>query len=783
MSHHRRTLMFLGLILVLFAAAILGTRWIPEHRQPAAPPQASLLPQTDPPRSTIEKDLARGMSLSPDSLCEWEVWGRLDQEVYVWALCEEAPGGTAASMPLALTLDAAGDVAGIRAPGEGLNYAASIRRIFPPEVQERIFAHQFDGAAALQRIASRRNDPSILPAASEEGDALAGSHEALPGIISRYAAGVSEAAGLGRGSLQHAFFSPDGKHLLLFTSQGLSVRDAITLEETYFLEADSPHYAAALSPDGSTLAWGEGRHVRLLDFLTLTPRLEFDTFQGQIASLQYSPEGSQLALQTISPGEEVYSHIVELRQAADGELLSSWDLNGMQMAFAPDGNSLASWGAQTGLSLWSVPDGQLIDEIDGIMPVSALFSPDGAFLAVIGLTGRIQLWELARCTLKQELDAGENPVLSAVFSPDGSLLAGLHQDGQVRVWETGGGELLQQLETGLAAEVSPASFQEVIFTPGGSGLLLTSPVQAAVWQMAEGALTRQLDEWSAPVLDLALSRDGSTLAVLSGWYDQNARLEVYDLPFMALRYRTDDYPALCLDLNPRGSMLALGLWSGDVQVLHAADGSPLESLAQHAKQVQDLVFLDDFVFASSSLEEIAVSIAGDVHQMETQRLSLSGGWVASLAQADFTLASYSLMDGSVRLLSEFPQEPWDVAHTFSAGASSLPGNLVFTPDRTRLVLNQGREVRRWDVNRGISMPSIEFEQAASAIAISADGSILAAGMEDGTIQLVDFERGIPLLVLDGHKGSVTSLGFSKDGRWLVSGSSDGTVRVWGLEHP
>ena len=35
----------------------------------------------------------------------------------------------------------------------------------------------------------------------------------------------------------------------------------------------------------------------------------------------------------------------------------------------------------------------------------------------------------------------------------------------------------------------------------------------------------------------------------------------------------------------------------------------------------------------------------------------------------------------------------------------------------------------------------------------------------------------PVLTLEGHAGSVTSLGFQRDGRYLYSGSEDGTVKL------
>ena len=42
----------------------------------------------------------------------------------------------------------------------------------------------------------------------------------------------------------------------------------------------------------------------------------------------------------------------------------------------------------------------------------------------------------------------------------------------------------------------------------------------------------------------------------------------------------------------------------------------------------------------------------------------------------------------------------------------------------------------------------------------------------------DAVTGVEQLVLDGHNGSVRSVGWSSDGSRIVSGSMDGSVRVW-----
>lgn len=73
----------------------------------------------------------------------------------------------------------------------------------------------------------------------------------------------------------------------------------------------------------------------------------------------------------------------------------------------------------------------------------------------------------------------------------------------------------------------------------------------------------------------------------------------------------------------------------------------------------------------------------------------------------------------------------------------------------------------------------------SSLALSPDGTVLAAGLKEGTILLWQVANWEPreLAVLKGHRGQVTALTFSNDGRKLASGGEDRTVRLWDMTGP
>ncbi|MGD9092100.1 MAG: ABC transporter permease subunit, partial [Anaerolineales bacterium] len=57
-------------------------------------------------------------------------------------------------------------------------------------------------------------------------------------------------------------------------------------------------------------------------------------------------------------------------------------------------------------------------------------------------------------------------------------------------------------------------------------------------------------------------------------------------------------------------------------------------------------------------------------------------------------------------------------------------------------------------------------------------SLVAAGVDDGTIRLWDIKNDWEMQSLAGHSGAVTSVDFTPDGATLISAGSDGTLRIW-----
>jgi hypothetical protein len=125
------------------------------------------------PWTEYENALAEAILHEP-GLCEWEIWGQQDQEVYVWAECQisSSAEGSAASVPAVVYLAPDGNIEKVVIPGDGIDYGPDIEKLFPPAVQTLINSNSFDGKQAMKHIEIRRQDPSIPPMIVETGVVL-----------------------------------------------------------------------------------------------------------------------------------------------------------------------------------------------------------------------------------------------------------------------------------------------------------------------------------------------------------------------------------------------------------------------------------------------------------------------------------------------------------------------------------------------------------------------------------------------------------------------------------
>jgi WD40 repeat protein len=122
------------------------------------------------------------------------------------------------------------------------------------------------------------------------------------------------------------------------------------------------------------------------------------------------------------------------------------------------------------------------------------------------------------------------------------------------------------------------------------------------------------------------------------------------------------------------------------------------------------------------------------------------------------------------------------------GHTSRVYDVVHSPDGSLLATGStDGTAKLWDAKTGVLLQTLSSPQGESvfAVAFSSDGSRLAVvggqeapGLSSGMVVIWDLSAGVPQLILDGHRDTVSSVAFSHDGSRLVTGSWDETARVW-----
>jgi WD40 repeat protein len=132
---------------------------------------------------------------------------------------------------------------------------------------------------------------------------------------------------------------------------------------------------------------------------------------------------------------------------------------------------------------------------------------------------------------------------------------------------------------------------------------------------------------------------------------------------------------------------------------------------------------------------------------------------------------------------------WDLAtgkrRSLRSEGSELIQAAGFSSDG-RLLATGGKFLSVWEATTGTLHQALGLSgERPVSVALSADGSLLACGTEDGLVDLWDLSTGTLRCTLRGHRSGVRCVAFSPNGRLLatasrelVGGQARGDIRVW-----
>jgi len=464
-----------------------------------------------------------------------------------------------------------------------------------------------------------------------------------------------------------------------------------------------------VSHDKTIRVWdvANGEPLRVLR-PPIGPRLE-----GMLYAAALSPDGRTLAVGGYPPGsgkDGFPIYLVSLSAGRIERLLREHAGVINALAFSPDGRRLASGSHDNTARIWDLADGRCEQVLQGhTKPIYGVaFSPDGRHLVTASddKTGRI--WSVATGETEAVLRGHDKEVRCVAWRPDGKVVATGSDDHSIRLWAPDGSAFrgFDDLKNHVLSLRFSYNSREILYTLGEVPFL---PPGAVILDLAEGIERVRFAQHNNSVLDGVFSPDG-TLAASTGGNHSETYL-----------WRTADAKPLHR-LVGKGRSNFSAAWSRDGKAI--AWGNTNQGLALKAKCPLERVFL---------LTELELADAPDEKSLRRAQpargslsLESSGRTTVAVKEGDATVATLSVKNpydmihcftllpgdraalGTAFRLYLFDARSGKQIREFQGHTGEVWAVAPSPDDRFLLSASHDQTLRIWDLDRSAPVLSLFF---------------------------------------------------------------------------
>jgi serine/threonine protein kinase/WD40 repeat protein len=401
-------------------------------------------------------------------------------------------------------------------------------------------------------------------------------------------------------------------------------------------------------------------------------------------------------------------------------------------------------------------------------------SPDGRYLALLLHPNQVLIWDIVadqQASLSAKFHGGQKNDLDRLeYAPDGRAI------------------FIGSFDQGVAS-LDPRTLTPRLTLPLPSPLSAFAASADNQW-LAAGTLKGELQIQDRNSGDLIWRTHLPEKAITSLAFAQNptrllltdAQQQLWELPLKARQpWRTlaqNTFPFLRLTWRPDAQGLFVSAQNGSVSQLplNAGDGG------LSAPFLRGLVprFSQAWIRENGQLKVIGATdhglIAWDEASHEVSSW-WSGGYVQATEATSDGLWLAAAVENQVTIFDAGQHREyahWTMLHPVSA--------MKWSPDGLSLIVGDGGgNLRVWRRSDRTTPLQFEQKQTILALAISPDGSQLAASSQDRAVCLWNLRSEKLEHKLEGHEHVVLCLDYTPDQTRLLTGSADGKIHVFDLK--
>ncbi len=477
------------------------------------------------------------------------------------------------------------------------------------------------------------------------------------------------------------------------------------------------------------------------------------------------------------------------------------------LAFSPDGLTIASGGYRT-VKLWQRPASAKVREIAvGAVVSTVTVSPNGQLLATAGADNAIKLWNVADGAPGKVLPGHAAAIHSLAFSADGTKLASASEDKTIRIWNVADGTEANKIE-------SPAPAKAVVFTADGAKVIVGQADNIIrIWPIPAAtpfAPEKEIKGHGGPINSLALVPGGTQ--ILSGSEDQTAR--VWDLASgNQVRAFAHGGPVASVAIRADGLFVASAspnniakLWNnqtgaqvaelkGDLTLNRAVvERTEDQKVAQQFKALAEAAFKaaetnqKERDEALKKANEAKVAADKAVAEQDPKVKEAVAKSDAAKKAADEKKDDAALAKAAADAAAEVTKQMEELKKRQDAVASSMRAiQLAEQAQKSSVEQVTAAKANQDVMTANVTKADADLKVATDAdavglkpvrgVAFSADGKRLFSTADDNLVHVWDSTTGKAIEVYSGHKAAVGSIATGPNGV-VVSGSADQTVTVW-----